>query len=159
MVVPTTVVLMMLLLVPQSEKLAFAITSAKKTLFLETTSGRNPPMPASLGVPAAWVCAWTPTRGFTMSFRLMLITPRWAAVPSVTSSGLALTEGNDAIEKTALPSAIRVSRRPLDTISSPNAVARSYCSLSLRASQQGQFPNCQALVNDTTNAARSGRVI
>mgnify|MGYP007121427217 CR=1 FL=1 len=55
MVVPATVVLMMLEELLMSEKLAFARTSAKKTLLLPTTRGRKPPRPAWLGVPAACV--------------------------------------------------------------------------------------------------------
>lgn len=67
--------------------------SRKRTLFFPTTSGRKPPMPASFGVPAAWVCDWKPTWGLTMSLRLMLITPSSSAEPCASSAGFALTAG------------------------------------------------------------------
>ena len=116
-------------LLPQSENLAFARTSAKKTLFLPTTRGRNPPIPASFGVPAAWVCAWMATCGLTMSLRLTLIKASRRASAGVisfdraTSTCSAQAVGIDAMERAAVPRAARLSRRKVRTTNSRTKTA------------------------------------
>ena len=94
---------MMLLSPARSAKLALIRASTNQTLLLLTDSGRNPPIPAWLGVPAPCSAHWKPKVGLTTSWRRMLIaSPRSSALLSCAFKGsgaMATAEPSNPIER------------------------------------------------------------